>query len=178
MMEPVQMILRLIALFLPLLLLGCAAVPGNIQTHKSLFDNADELSMTPAWVLDGMKGFRIGLSHTSRMPANELTLTAMVNGAVNIADGDSIKFNIDGEVVAFKPFDALTTHASGPGSLESSRRYVVTLDFLRRIISATNCTARLDLYQGYLEGRFSTDAPTTARPAFRRFLSTLEAKKP
>ena len=162
---------------LSLLLAGCV-VPGQISTMKSTFDGSTAVHSEPAWVYDGMLSSEIMLSlfRSSNMPSNEVVLTA--SASKNIADGPSLKFNINGEIVALTSFDATSDISTPPGmGVRCAKRYNTDLAFISRLIDATNVTVRLDLFRSYAEGRFSNDGPTMSRPAFRRFLAALDPSR-
>lgn len=167
------------------LLTGCVGTPGHVSKTKSTFDNSTEIRVEPAWVIDGMNGgFKLGLHYNSAMPASNVVMTAVVKGAESIADGESLKFNINGVITSLTSIDQTTdiqynpglynSVAAIPGSSWSSKRYRADIAFIRRLVESETVTARLELSRGYAEGKFSTDAPTTARPAFRRFLKVME----
>lgn len=177
-------------LFFVAVLAGCAMNPGHVSTSKSTFDGATQWTATPAWVYNGWSstGFKLGLHRNSKMPPNEVILRAVAKDAVNISAGDSLHFNFSGDVVSLQSIDATTaiefdtplytSSYSSPGAAWASKRYTVDLAFLQRLVSASNVTVRLDLDRSYMEGTFSSDAPTTARPAFRRFLRALTSNSP
>ncbi len=129
-------------------------------------------------------GFKLGLHYNSAMPASSAVMTAVVKGAESIANGESLKFNINGVITSLTSIDQTTDIRHDPGlynsvttihgSSWSSKRYRVDIAFIKRLIESEAVTARLELSREYAEGKFSTDAPTTARPAFRRFIKALD----
>lgn len=164
-------------LLLPLfaLLTGCATLPGHVASTRSEFDGRQTLSMDRAWVYTGWKAspFMLGVHHTSNMSSNEAVLTAY-SGAGQIEGGASLGFSFSGQITNLATFDGYNDAEAGPGPyVWLSRRYTVSLDFLQRLLVETNVTVRLQLHRNYIEGRISSDAPTTFRPALRKFLARL-----
>lgn len=163
-----------------LLVFGCMPIPQNIaeipgmpgyiNEKVSQFDDARELVMVPAWT-DGP--VRLGLFWRSTMPDDSVHVRARLKGAHNI---DVLRFNVDGEFIAFDPVDSMTNIWTEAGTRYTSptnwseREYEVSRQFIERIISAERVVVRLDTTQGYMEGVFSTDYQT-ARQSFRRFHS-------
>lgn len=170
---------------LVLFLFGCAVipmpgVPGYIYESTSKFDGTKQLSMDPAWIDGG--AFKMGLSNTTRMTRNEALLTIEVHGLHSFASGKSLHFNINGNFVSLASTgktDYKTTegHSSRYGYFParnwSLQKYWVTVDFLKKIIDAESVVIRVDLEREYVEGVFSKEGQTTARPAFRDFCSRL-----
>lgn len=155
--------------------------PGAISKTTSSFDGTKELIMEPAWLYDST--IKLALFKNSKMPKDKLILTAVVRGAHIFADDPSLHFIIDGEIVSLKSIDRLTDINTSEGvvgagfyvapSNWSSNDYLVDLSFVERLLDAENVGVRLDLRKIYAEGVFSSDAPITARPAFRKFLEML-----
>jgi hypothetical protein len=182
--------LRLIAATVTVLLLvACAisgpGVPGHIYESTSKFDNSREITMEPAWLSDSAPGIKLRLFKSTRMPKDQVVMDTIVAGAHSFARGKSLHFNIDGDIVSFSSIDELTDIETSPGfagggyyippSNWSSKRYLVTMDFLKRIIAAERVIVKVDLRKTYVEGVFSTDGFTTARPAFREFCEKVRA---
>ena len=177
-------ILTLMAVTLPL---ACAmpGTPGHIYESTSKFDNSKEITMEPAWLYDSAPGIKLRLSKSTKMPKDQVVMDAIVAGAHSFARGKSLHFNVDGDIVSFVSIDELTDFetTSGfvggghyiPPSNWSSKRYLLTMDFLDRIINANRVIVKVDLRKTYMEGVFSTDAFTTARPAFREFCEKVRA---
>lgn len=176
-------------IFLTILVLtsGCTTLPGSpgyITESSSLFDNSKSINIEPAWLIDGLRGSDIKLSlyKNSKMDENMVILIALVMGAESIAKDTSLHFKIDDQIVSFSSIDTLTdieTKESHGKYYQnwSSKRYQITIDFLKRIIEAEKVIVKLDLAKTYAEGEFSTDRLTTARPAFRKFLERIETLK-
>lgn len=166
-----------------LILSGCMTMPGDLIESKSEFDGATEISVIPAHLPAAGDKFAsfvsMGLYRRSTMPQDEIILEVVSGIAESFAQGESLHFRIDGEKVSLKSFDELTDfgvtsgfagggHYVPPRSF-SSKRYRIDRVFLERLLGAKQVLVRLDLRRGYLEGEFSKDGPTTARPAFREF---------
>lgn len=170
-------------------LVSCTAIDmsGDITERHSKFDNSAELSMTPSLVFrdnDGFSGSDISLSlyWNSKMPDDGLILEAYVGGSKAFASGDSLFFNIDNEQYSFKSIDRLTDFSSevtrtGPRNLyvdrKTSKRYLVTRQFVDKMISSKNVAVRVDLRKTYVEGVFSDDTIGSAKAAFKKFMEKL-----
>lgn len=168
-------------------LCGCAQLPGHVSTTQSHFDGATQVSAAPAWVdkswqhFDGAGGLKLGVYRNSSMPAGDLVLVAVVKGAEQIAPGRALAFNVDGDIFTVEPLDDSTDVrfepgvyngvASMPGAHWSSKRYAITVDQLGALVAGGRVSCRLNLDRSYVDGIISSDAPTTCRPAFRRFLA-------
>lgn len=168
-----------------LLLFGCAAMPGmpgHIIESKSNFDNTKQITMEPAWLYDSQ--IKLGLTKTSNMPDSIIVLDAVVKGTYNFSQGKSLHFNIDGRIKSFESIDLLTdiNTSSGlynsvayiPPANWSSKRYLITKKFLKQLIHGKKVWVKINLSKVFVEGEFSSDAPTTARPAFRSFLYKIQ----
>lgn len=173
-------------LLLPLLsFIGCAALgikdlPGTIRENVSEFDKSTEILMEPAWLMDGgSPSFKLGLFRTSKMDLDKVILTVVVNGIHNFSSKDSLSFNMDGKIESFDSIDTTTKVEYEPGEYNSvasisgthwsSKRYEVSKDFISALITGKKVWAKVSLEQSYMEGEFSTDSFTCARPAFKKF---------
>jgi hypothetical protein len=181
---PVRSILLAIVVFL--LLQGCASTPGSpgyVSTSKSEFDGSEQVTMKPAWIYSSP--IKLGLYWNTNMPDSTFKLVTIVKGTHSFASGKSLKFNVDGEIVALKSVDQMTDYETSSGwsgigvdiapSNWSSKSYAVERSFARKLVESEEVMIRVVLEDSRVEGEFSTDAPTTARPAFEKFLS--EVKK-
>lgn len=156
---------------------GCVTTPGDIRTYISEFDGAKEIVMEPAWVCkEGTFGtclIKFGLMKRSTMPQDEVILVAMVKDIQSFKTGESLHFNIDGDIVSFASIDTTTefeitegiylpgvttpTGYSGvyfPPEGWSSKRYLIDKNFLEKILKAERVAVRIDLRKGYVEGIF------------------------
>lgn len=151
--------------------------PGYISESTSKFDGGREISMEPGWT-DG--DIRLGLFWRSTMHPDQVRITALIHGAHNI---ERLSFNIDGNIVSFQPTDTLTHIWTEPGAGYfaptnwSEREYMISRQFIDRLLAAERVAVRLDLMRGYVEGIFSEDRPTMARPAFRAFYDRVWSDK-
>lgn len=163
---------------------SCApGMPGYISETVSEFDGTKEIKMEPAWIY-GVE-LKLGLFKNSKMKPNEVILTAVVKGAYNIDEGKSLQFNVDGKIYKFASIDSLTNidttsgfYGNGvylPASNWSSKDYIVTKSFIKELIEAQRAIVKIELDKEYIEGNFSSDAPTTARPPFSKFYKKLES---
>jgi hypothetical protein len=170
-------------LLLAIWLAGCTSMPGMpgyIGVTKSSFDGSTQLNMEPAFVFRSNDGFsgsslRISLFWSSAMNANNVVLIAQVDGAESIARGNSLHFNIDGQVESLKSIDELTTinyepSDYGSGQNISLKRYVVTKMFIDKILSASIVKVKLDLSQSYVEGIFTDTTTSSSYNAFKEFV--------
>ena len=162
------------------LLFGCASmpgVPGHISESISKFDNVKQLSMEPAWLYNSP--IKLSLFKTTKMADSIVVIYATVKGAYNFSSNKSLQFNIDGKIYDFSSIDNLTDIITDSGiynnvayippSNWSSKRYIITKEFIKHLIDANKVWVKINLSQKFVEGKFSSDAPTTARPAFREF---------
>lgn len=156
--------------------------PGHVSVNESDFDGSVQITTEPAWLTDSI--IKLGLFKSSSMAEDEAVLTALVKGAHSFDQGESLEFNVNGEFKAFTSPDELTdiettsgySGAAGyvaPANF-SSKRYVVSVNFLEELIQAQEAFVRINLSDSVVEGKFSSDALTTARPSFRRFLEKVE----
>jgi len=165
---------------------ACAAMPGGITERTSSFDGSSEISMKPAFIYRSAGGFsgsdlEASLHWRSSMPRDQLILTMYINGIESIPSRNSLRFNVDGEVNEFSSIDTFTEFSSEYGSYSSwatvpprsssFKRYIVSEEFIREILNADAVFVRLDVgSRGYVEGVFSDNAMSSAKPAFTRFM--------
>tara|TARA_B100000315_G_C14439865_1_gene524201 strand:+ start:376 stop:927 length:552 start_codon:yes stop_codon:yes gene_type:complete len=165
-------------------LYGCITpgVPGYISESVSNFDGSRQITIEPAWLYNS--SIKLGLFKNSEMPDSTIVLIAVVKGAYSFSEGQSLHFKIDGKFESFSSIDNLTDmetssgfYGSGihiPASNWSSKRYLITKDFLNRLINADDVWVKIELRKEFVEGPFSSDFPTTARPAFKDFYDRIE----
>ena len=166
-----------------------AAMPGSVHTHTSEFDGTNEYTMTPGFVKTGKGMFggqhiKLGLHRTSKMPEGEIVLTASIKGIKNITSGESLHFNIDGEFVGFTSNDVLTDRETVPGVQGivkaqnwSNKRYVITQDLLKRLITAEKVLIKVSFGKEYIVGTFTTDKMSSAYRGFKKFYTLLTGEK-
>lgn len=171
-----------------LLMTACATMPGMpgfISESTSEFDGSKQIKMEPAWLYNSL--IKLALFKNTKIDINDVVLTVVVKGTHSFSEGESLHFNIDGDIVSFKSIDLLTdiNTSSGfvgsgiyiPPSNWSSKDYLVSKHFIQRLINAERVVVKVDLRKSFVEGVFSSDAPTTARPAFREFYERIGALK-
>lgn len=165
----------ILILLMVCLISGCATLPGSINECVSGFDKTAEIKMEPAWVGNSFSDnpIKLGLYKTSKMDADKAILTVIVQGAYNFALKESLKFNIDGNIVSFDSVDAITNVEPDIGQYFScnwsSKRYEVTKDLIKQLIGAKEVWVKVNLIREYFEAKFSVDGPMVARPSFRKF---------
>jgi hypothetical protein len=168
---------------------SCASTPkkspGYTREGRSTIDDSVELSMEPSYVFrraGGLSGsdLMLALFWRSSMPPSMTFVTAYVDGTHKIPRNKSLHFKVDGEIVSYSSFDTETDIKTEydssrvfPRYKVSSMRYVVSLFLIEKIIAAKNVKIRLDLDNSYVEGVFSDNTPTAAKPAFTRFYERL-----
>lgn len=175
-------------------LTACAAIlgaPGHITEKQSTFDNSTQLSMEPAFVFrhaDGFSGsdLQLSLFWRSTMQPGQLVLVAYVDGTHNFEQGQSLFFNIDGEIVGFESIDQLTDITFKPGIYDaiyiagtnvSSKRYLISPSFLEKILNAKDVRVKLNMSRTFVEGVFSDNTMSSAKRAFIEFQKKLQAQK-
>lgn len=180
----------ILMLSMSLMLSACAAMPGGITERTSSFDGSSELSMKPAFIYRNTGGFsgsdlEASLHWRSSMPRDSLVLTMYINGIDSIPSRNSLRFNVDGDMHEFSSIDTFTEFSSEygsytswatvPPSSSSFKRYIVSEEFINKIISADSVFVRLDVgTRGYVEGVFSDNTISAAKPAFTMFMERRE----
>jgi hypothetical protein len=160
------------------------ALPGSVKVKTSEFDGTVSITMEPAWAGTGMSTrMKLDLFWNSTLKADELILTVTVAGVETFSDGESLHFNVDGEITSFSSIDNTTdlgydpgvynSVASIPGQSWSAKRYVVSRAFVERLLAADRAAVKVDLQRHYAEDVLAKKAPTTALKAFRKFLVRL-----
>jgi hypothetical protein len=154
-------------------LTGCVSTPGSMGRSTSMFDGTKEVSIEPGWLSGGhfltAAPIKLGVHWSSAMGQNAV-IDAYFSGTDSIT---GIKFNIDGEVFELQALDATTKFDYTPGVVYgtwSSMRFAANLAFIEKLVSANKVIVKISLSKSYVEGVFSTDASTMARPGFRKFL--------
>ena len=173
-----------IIILLFLILASCissSTIPGNINESISNYDGTKEVSIEPAWLYDS--SIKLGLVKNTKMEKNDIVLTAVVKGTHLISSGESLHIRIDKKFFNFSSIDSMTdikttkgAYGSGiyiPPSNWSSKRYIITKAFLKKLINANDAWVKIELSKTYVEGRFSSNALTTAKPAFIKFYNKI-----
>lgn len=178
--------MRILVVVMMLIVTGCAPMfvdmtiqGGQLIESTAMFDGASELSMVPAWICKSEEEkdgcfIRMKLFHRSSMPKDEIILYASASGTRNIADGESLWFNVDGEKIGFTSIDQGTTYEQLPviGYISapwSTKRYLVDRAFLKKLILAKQVIVRLDLGQTYLEGLLNSSKEHHGQKSFESY---------
>lgn len=162
------------------ILTGCASLatlPGSMSENISDYDGTKEISIEPAWLYNSP--IKLGLFKNTKMKKDNIVLIAVVKGTHLVDSGEALHIKIDGEFFNFASIDSMTDIETTEGfygssiyippSNWSSKRYIITKAFLEKLINANEVWVKIDLDKTYVEGRFSSNAFTTARPAFKKF---------
>jgi len=175
-------------LILSVLLISCTSLDTkeivksmyNVpETGMSEFDGSEYIRMKNISCIKD-HGLLLDLYQDSKMAKKKLViLTLKVTGYHSISDGRSLHFNIDGEIIDLKTFDATTEVeevypsiyqpgfiGSGiyipsfysPAVHASTKRYVITEALVIRIANANRVVMKADLARTYIEGVCSPQA--------------------
>jgi hypothetical protein len=137
------------------------------------------MQIEPGWIKgNGLSAtLKMGGFWTNKTP-DKFHLEVVYEGVVSI---QGLKIGIDGEVTEFQPTVTLTSHdyipgvhnsvASIPGHSESSRRFVMPLEYVRRMTEGKSVIIQVSLGSEYVEGTFSFNQPNFAKPAFVKMLA-------
>ena len=150
-------------------------MPGDVSTTESAFDGERQVHVDPGWLSKGWEGSSLKLGgFWSEKTPEVFALEVVYFGVAGI---ESVQVNVDGEIIELEPASALTDFDHPHGRVESGRRFVVPLEFVDRMMEAERVVFRVGLGGTRAEGIFSTNAPTTARPAFRKALARIDKVK-
>ena len=152
-----------------LVLTACSGLPGGVSISYSEFDKSRIVQLEPGWVGEG--DIKLGLYQSSKVTNNEVILTAMAYGIFNIADKESLQFNIDGEFLVLTPIDSYTYFSLTEGYTSwSSRKYLINKLTIKRLLNAQRVIVRIVSDRNtYVEGNFLVDDPQTAYRGFYEF---------
>ena len=166
-------------------LVGCVSIPAPVIVSKSDFDGSTQIIAEPGWV--GGAGYvKFGLSWNSKMPANTLRLDALVANSGEIAAGESLHFNIDGQIFNFSSSDIISATTIQPptvtqfgtfsGAVWAMKSYTVSPEFISKILHSTKTAWRLDLFKDYREGVLDLNSygPTIAMETFKNSMTEFE----
>lgn len=163
---------------------GClaaiATMPNQIETQTSTFDGTKITTMEPGWVYSdesfmSMGAFQLGLRANTKVPESVVIKAVVVNDIISINSGNSLLFNIDGDIVAlcssntFTDFETETV--AGRTYSDSVREYPTDREFIKRLLSAKSVKAKLNTSKGFIEGDFTNDKPQAAIRGFRAFIA-------
>lgn len=165
-------------LFLVIFLLGCAqmpGMPGHITKSVSDFDGSTQYEMDPAWVKQVIK---FGLYRNTKMDKDVIVLIAVVKGLEPIRSGESLHFNVDGNIIDLESIDNSTDFEYDNNKYHSShwssKRYLINTEFMELILNAKRVIVKLDLDKKYIEDEFSSDVPMNAKSAFKKFMINIK----
>ena len=170
-----------IYIFLLVMVIGCVnIIPIPIHTNKSKFDSQVELSMIPIGIGSKFAPLNgLGLYKNSKMQKEAIVLTALVTGAHIFARGNSLHFNIDGEIVSFRSIDELTDIETYVGYCNivsakntSQKRYLINRSFLKKLVNADKVVVKINLDKTYVEDIFTG---SLAHKAFIKFDEKIES---
>jgi len=158
------------------LLAGCSTMPGDVNSTKAMLDGERQIQVHPGWLYaGGMKSpsLKLGGFWSEKSP-DAFNLEVLVPGVEPIS---AVKIGLDGEVVELKisgldqRHDRLTPEGA-PFNVTVAR-CPVSLDFVQRMVGSKKVVLRMHLAADYVEGVFSFDQLTYARPAFRKALKQI-----
>lgn len=170
------------SLIMSLLFVGCVSLNTkeivksmyNVpETGASDFDGTKYIRMKNISCIKNV-GLLLDLYQDSKMAKqNIVILTLKVTGYHSIADGSSLHFNIDGEIIDLKTMDNVTAFEEvypsiyqpgyigsnvyipsfySPGVQASTKRYVITNAFVDKIANSSKVIMKADLARTFVEG--------------------------
>lgn len=144
------------------------------ETGASDFDGKKYVRMKNISCIKKDVGLLLDLYQDSKMAKNNIViLTLKVTGYHSIADGHSLHFNIDGEIIDLKTMDDITAveevypsiyqpgyigsdiyipSVYSPAVQASTKRYVVTDTFVDKVANSKKVVMKADLARTYVEG--------------------------
>jgi len=130
-----------------------ACIPPSVSSNISTFDGTKEVHMRPQFVELGIGSSRIkfALFKNSKMEKEEIVLTASVKGVKSL---EALLFNVDGAITTFPSLDTFPEIDFGQTDW-SSNRFIITKDFLNKIIEAKLVKVKVSLGNEYVEGVFT-----------------------
>jgi hypothetical protein len=165
---------------------SCAGMPGNVSVTKSKLDGERQVQVEPGWLYaGGMKSpeMKLGGFWTDKMPS-DFIMDAAIVGTDSVT---GLKISVDGQISEFKPTEDLTNFKSSvggsgvdntvlyvPGHSESDKRFVIPLDFVKKMIAGKKVIVQVQMSRGYREGEFSFNQTSYAKPAFRKAIALIE----
>ena len=100
------------------------------------------------------------------MNKENIVLTASVKGTKSLG---ALLFNVDSEIISFLPLDTFTEFDHTIDyELWSSNRFVITKEFLNKILEADKVLVKISLRKRYVEETF------TKNDKYKRFLELIE----
>ena len=178
---------KLLVLFIGILMAGCmATMPNNVSVHNSTFDGSTEVTVQPGFIYSdkGMMSyghFMLGLHWSSSEPDLVFIKAEKPGEIINLVSEEGLMFNIDGEIVKLSSPSVTTSfdvsEYYGSVFTESSKGYIAKLSLINRLLSATDVKVKLVTGEGYMEGDFMADKPSSALRGFKEFIAKVESIK-
>lgn len=171
------------SLILTLMFTGCVSLDTkgivksmyNVpETGVSDFDGTKYIRMKNLSCIKKDVGLLLDLYQDTKMAKeNIVILTLKVTGYHSIADGSSLHFNIDGEIINLKTMDNTTAieevyhsiyqpgyvgrdiyipSVYSPAVQASTKRYVITDTFVDKVANSKKAVIKVDLARSYVEG--------------------------
>jgi hypothetical protein len=164
----------LVALFA---LTGCAGLPGNVATSSSEFDQSTQVTVEPGWLHGGglkTAPLKVGGFWSDQAPGQfQLEVVSLDSPLI-----ERLKVRLDDQRFEFAPARQMADISAEPvyGGAQSSKVFVVPLDFVRQMVTAREAIIRVEFPGSFAEGRFAFDQQTYARPAFRKALAEIDRR--
>jgi hypothetical protein len=168
---------------------------GVLTEHKSTFDGATIIELSPTWLYDpeGSWGNRVklGALWSSAAPNHAALILAYSSstsgyGAAYIGLS-GIDVNIDGEIKSYTSNKPTDLDSSGYNSIsrtiytESKNSVVIPYSVLERMVLAKDCRLRIYTSKGYEDARFSIErmpgGQGTAIISIREFMTKVSATR-
>jgi hypothetical protein len=150
-------------------------MPGSVKVTTSKLDGERQVQIQPGW-LQGQKMTdkppKLGGFWTDKSPTN-FTLEVVLFGE---SKPENVRIGIDGRISDFPTTNGrhVITYTEGVKAVETGSRFVVPLSFVQQMVAGTNVIIQVEDARGFTEGVFSSDAPTQARPGFKKALEKIQ----
>jgi hypothetical protein len=160
--------MKILLLIFGLALTGCISMPGDLTTTESKVEGSTEVAVIPGWLPNSL--IKLGVYHDSKMKPDQAVLEVQTS-IDTIQSKEGLVINIDGEKTTLSSFDTLSDLNQG----FFTKRFLVKLDLMKKMVDGKSVWVRVNGNgQNAIEGEFSRDGTTTARPGFRKFLAALK----
>lgn len=157
---------------------GCAA--DKVGVVKSTVDNSVEVTMNPVPVIPNLL---FSLYWNREMGPDKIILKVTKSFGDNLPGGDALHFNVDGEQSDFSSVDMTpeigydpgrrNSFATFSGHVWSSRRYLVSTVFVRKLIQSQKTIVSIETAKTKMEGQLS-DASSSFRANASDFVQALD----
>jgi hypothetical protein len=149
-------------------------MPGSVKVTTSKLDGERQVQVEPGWLKgDDLFGtLKLGGFWTDKSPTSFMLEAVLVGGGAP----EKLKVGIDSRVSEFAPTGAApgTRYNQSRKVVETSKRFNVPLAFVQEMVAGTNVVIQIGDARGFTEGVFSSDAPTQARPGFKKALERIQ----